>query len=262
VSVEAGRQIVLSGSVLLVHGLFGTLNTREILNCFPPGRVIAPDLLGYGTLRAVPANRISIEAQVTHLGQVVEQHFGSEPVHMVGHSLGGLLVNLLAYSRPAMARSIVNVEGNFTLKDAFWSSSISRMTQRDVDSMLAGFRQDPGAWLEGAGIRPSPERIELARHWLERQPGRTIRTMAVATVRESTAEYLEKVEFIFREKPVHLVAGERSYHEWDVPAWARKRAASITIMSNGGHLMMLEEAHQFAWSVAALLEQTERLTNA
>lgn len=249
----------VSGPVLLVHGLFGTLDIPDLLDCFPRDRVVAPDLLGYGTLRAVPPDQINIEAQVAYLRSVIKNHFGSEPVHMLGHSLGAILVNLLTHSRPELVRSVVNVEGNFTLRDAFWSSTLSRMTQREVDTMLAGFRRDPGAWLEKSGISPSPERLSVARHWLKRQPGRTVRLMATAAVQESTAEYLEKVRSVFLQVPVHLVAGERSLENWDVPEWATKGAASHTIISNSGHLMMLEYPTTFARTVAGLLERTEQL---
>ncbi|MGF6917375.1 hypothetical protein OKW28_001548 [Paraburkholderia sp. 40] len=57
---------------------------------------------------------------------------------------------LFAHAYPGYVRRIVNVEGNFTLDDAFWSASVGRMTPDEADAMLDGFRTEPLAWLSSA----------------------------------------------------------------------------------------------------------------
>jgi lipase len=113
--------------VLFVHGFIGTLDVTgyELPHA-------APDLLGYGEHRGVPFDAISIPGQVEHLRAFVDARFGSEPVDVVGHSVGGAIAMLFARAYPECVRRIVNVEGNFTLGDAFWSASVGRMSQAEA----------------------------------------------------------------------------------------------------------------------------------
>lgn len=245
----------VSHPTVLVHGLIGTLQVPDLLQYFPAGKALAPDMLGYGSFRDVPPNQISASAQVAHLHRIVDQSFGSVPIHVVGHSVGGLIGMLFAHTHPDRVRSVVSVEGNFTLNDAFWSSAVARMQQTEVDQMLSDFRKDPEAWLGRSGIVADANTLEVARLWLSYQPATTVRAMAKSAVREtSSPEYLVKVRSVFAQHPVHLVAGERSSGEWDVQDWAHRQAASFTVIRDAGHLMMLERPVEFAATVRGVLQ--------
>ncbi|EKF63626.1 hypothetical protein [Serratia plymuthica] len=50
----------------------------------------------------------------------------------------------------------------FSLKDAFWTSTIAKMTLTQVESMLAEMQDSPEIWLEGSGIDPRADRIHIA----------------------------------------------------------------------------------------------------
>lgn len=239
--------------VVFVHGLMGTLQAPDLPGHFPGG-AMAPDLLGYGGAADVAVRDIHLHAQAAHLHEVIAAAYGDEAVHLVGHSVGGAVAALFARVHPARVRSIVSVEGNFTLRDAFWSASVARMTQAEADRMLAGFRQDPAAWLAGDGISATPPRLDTARRWLHHQPASTVRAMAQSVV-QVTGEpgYLADLRKLFSRHPVHLVAGERSRQGWDVPDWARAQAASLTIQPRSGHMMMLEDAPGFVAILQRLL---------
>ena len=131
--------------VVFIHGFIGTFDVRGW-----NGPHLRPDLLGYGVHRAAPPDTISLAAQVEHVRQTVEMHFGMQPVDVVGHSVGGAIAMLFAHAHPERVRRIVNVEGNFTLDDAFWSASVGRMTPGEADTMLDGLRAAPLDWLRGA----------------------------------------------------------------------------------------------------------------
>lgn len=242
--------------VVFIHGLIGTFQVPDLISHFPNG-AIAPDLLGYGSAADVAANDINLHAQVAHLQEVVAARFGSEAVHLVGHSVGGAVASLFAHSFPSRVRSLVNVEGNFTLKDAFWTSSVARMPEADAHQMLVGFRQDVAGWLAGDGIRPTPRLLELASRWLHCQPASTVRAMAQSVVQVTgNPDYLFKLRPVFARHPVHLVAGERSRQGWDVPDWAMRDSASLTIQPNAGHMMMLEDTSAFVSILRNLLDES------
>ena len=219
--------------------------------------MLAPDLLGYGRHAGVAPEAIDLEAQVAHLKRVIDSA-GMERVHLVGHSVGGAVAALFADRHPQQAASLVSVEGNFSLADAFWSAKVAGMTADEVELLLARHRDDPANWLRRAGLTPDERLLGLARHWLAHQPASTVHAMARSVV-DTTGQraYEETLRGVFARTPVQLVAGERSRDGWDVPEWALSAASSLTIIPGAGHLMMAEQPEVFARTIALLLADEE-----
>jgi lipase len=158
---------------VFVHGLIGTLDDRAVLDHFVSRPVLAPDLLGYGRHAGVSPEAIDLQAQVAHLKQVIDSA-GMERVHLVGHSVGGVVAALFADRHAQQAASLVSVEGNFSLADAFWSAKLAGMTAEEVELLLARHRDDPANWLRRAGLTPDERLLGLARRWLAHQPPSTV----------------------------------------------------------------------------------------
>ncbi|WP_321924216.1 alpha/beta hydrolase [Burkholderia sp. BCC1998] len=235
--------------VVFVHGFIGTFDVPAW-----PGPHLAPDLLGYGVHRDTPVDAITLAAQVEHLRQAVDPHYGAQPIDLVGHSVGGAIAMLFAHAHPARVRRIVNVEGNFTLDDAFWSASVGRMSPAQADAMLDGLRNDPSGWLRGAIDEPSPRQLDDARRWLAHQPGSTLRAMGRSVV-ATTGEpgYLQLLAEVFERHPVWLVAGDRSRAGWHVPDWALARCAGFETIAGCGHLIPAERPAAFREALARCL---------
>jgi len=179
---------------------------------------------------------------------------GCGAVHIVAHSMGGAVAVLLAYEHPELVASLINVEGNFTLKDAFWSGKIAAVDETEVEALLASYRADTAGWLAGIGIERDERRVAAAGRMLAAQSAGTVHAMARSLVEVTAApDYLEKVRIILeRGMMFHLVAGERSRNGWDVPEFVLQRAASMTIQPGSGHLMMLEDPATFLRLVGGL----------
>lgn len=95
-------------SVLLIHsGGFTSRQWRKLAETLAPDfRVLAPDLLGYGSREPWP------DGEPFHFRQDLELLLSliDRPVHLVGHSYGGFLALQLALARPELVRSIAAFE--------------------------------------------------------------------------------------------------------------------------------------------------------
>lgn len=241
-------------ALLMVHGLVGSLDYFEPAQRIRGADVFCIDLLGYGTHRDVPAERLTLAAQAAHVAEYAER-LGRGPVWLLGHSMGGAIVMLAADRRPDLAARIINVEGNFTLKDAFWSSRVIRRSPaewaKEYNAMLADIAGTLRQW----GIEPTPQRIGWMSLVLRNQPAETVYAMSKALVAETQPpECVEAAQRVVkRGQPLHLIAGEKSAEAWDVPPFVRAGATSYTEQTNVGHLMMLEEPDTFCRIIEGLL---------
>lgn len=232
---------------MFIHGFIGTLDIAEVVGHFSRDVALAPSLLGYGEYAQVAQAAITLADQAAHIADAAHERFGDTPVHVVGHSVGGAIAALLADRHPRRVASLISVEGNFTLRDAFWSASVGKMGEAEADAMLAGFVADPEGWLVRAGVEPNPGNRAVAERWLADQPASTLRAMGRSVV-ETTGDpaYTAMLRSIFQRCPVHLVAGALSRDDWDVPDWATRGAASNHLLPGCGHLMMLQDPDSFA----------------
>jgi lipase len=246
--------------IIFIHGLFAILarpqapDTPGVSQFLSPNPVSLPDLPGYGTKQHYPPEAVSVGAAADFIYAYIHE-LGYDRAHLVAHSIGGAVAVIVARRYPKAVASIVSVEGNFTLKDAFWTQQLARMDRSEVDALLASYRADPRAWLAGAGVDATTEQIEIAVHSLEAQPSSTLQAMARSVV-ETTADayYLQAVATILdRSIPFHLVAGSRSRAGWDVPGWVLQRATSMTIQPDAGHMMMLEDKQRFLSIIRQLI---------
>lgn len=241
--------------IVLVHGLFGHLNDPKILSSISERDVFAPDLLGYGEHSEEQIDAISLEDQADHVARYIQSN-DLGMVNLVGHSIGGAVVVLVARKYPQMVASLISVEGNFTLKDAFWSGQIAQKALPEVEEIVDTYKVDPDAWISGAGVPLNEWTKSLARSWLHNQPASTIQAQARAVV-EATGkpDYLDSIRLLMTsDLPFHLIAGECSREGWDVPEWAVRHATSDYNIPNMGHLMMAEDPEAFG---AAIRERRE-----
>lgn len=83
----------------MVHGFFSCAAAWEPLQRELAGDVatIAPDLLGYGSLRRHRCRQYTLDDVVGNLLPVVERE---QPTHLLGHSMGGIVALALAKELP------------------------------------------------------------------------------------------------------------------------------------------------------------------
>jgi pimeloyl-ACP methyl ester carboxylesterase len=238
---------------VFVHGLFGPLREAGTFAQLAPAECSAPDLNGYGT--ASTDQPVSVRGQVDALRAHVLAHYPGQRVNLVGHSVGAVYAVTLADESPDLVASIVSVEGNFSLADAFWSKTIAALSAEEAQAEIEGRLADAGAFLASDGIASTPLLLERAAAALEYQPWRTIWETATAIV-DATAHpaYAATLKRVFERTPVSLLAGQRSEARWAVPVWARRAARASAVVPGVGHMMMLENPEAFGRALRLLLD--------
>jgi len=239
---------------VFVHGLIGHLRSCASAASAEGRETLAPDLLGYGGLAGVPESAVTLPDQVAELRACIRHAYGDITVDVVGHSVGGVIAMLYASQEPSSIRRLVSVEGNFSLKDAFWSASLGRMSRQEAAAVLAGFTANPSGWLARSGVPSTSENVALATEWLAFQPATTLRAMGRSLVEVTGApSYLELVRNVFASHPVCLLSGARSRAAWDVPPWASLEAAAEVNVPDAGHMIMLEQPDTFIKTLLQML---------
>lgn len=240
--------------VVFIHGIFQMLGDLPAAQFFAPRPALIPDMLGYRAQASVPVETISLQEQADDLAAQIRT-CGHAKAHIVGHSVGGAVSMLLARRHPEIVASLINVEGNFTLEDAFWTGKLAAMTLPEVDALLQSYQNDASGWLTRAGVEPTPERVAIAARGLHAQPASTVKAIAQSVI-ETTSQpsYLDDVDAVLDSGiPMHLFAGERSRAGWHVPESVLPRAGSMTVQPGVGHMMMLEAPEEFLGLVANLV---------
>ena len=92
-------------------------------------KVLAPDLPGHGDDKTSPSE-ILLESYVEHVCQVLEAQ--SEPVYLVGHSMGGIVISQVAEYQPDKINTLVYLTA-FLLQNG---ESLSQVAQEDTESIL------------------------------------------------------------------------------------------------------------------------------
>ena len=241
-------------TLLMIHGLVGSLHYFN-----PQGRlkgvtVVTEDLLGYGRLVDVPPGRLTLGAQADHVVRRIDT-LPEGPLWLLGHSMGGAVAVLVTDRRPGRVCGFINVEGNFTEKDTFWSQRIAAQSPAEWAGSYRVMQSDPGGWLERCGIHPDPQRVTWSEHILANQPAATVYAMAQALIEETLcSDYVAMIQRLLDGGlHLHLIAGANSAADWGVPDFVRAAAASYTEQPDAGHLMMLEDPDAFCKIIASIL---------
>ncbi|GAA4356745.1 hypothetical protein GCM10023165_50070 [Variovorax defluvii] len=245
----------------MIHGLLGPLDFFDPHTLLPGIDVHAPDLPNY---RSQPPHRwghgdaLALKRHAEWIADYIRSHI-DRPICLLGHSVGGAIAMLTASLAPDLVRMVINVEGNFTLNDAFWCRRIASLSDDAWEAEYRAMQASPAAWLESGRIEVTGQRLKWAQEILHNQSAATVLAMARAVVRDTGApEYLAAVKKVVAKGiPVHLVAGERSRDGWDVPPWVRSAAASSVVLPSLGHMMMLEAPVPFCAAIGDIVATAE-----
>lgn len=184
--------------------------------------IIAPDWRGYGQTETPGVDNFWFADYLADLDFLLDHYAGSQPIHLVGHSLGGNVAMVYAGVRPERIRRLVNLEG-FGLpasrpdqapqRYAQWMDQLKQLHRGDMNLKAYDSAAGVARRLMKTNPRLSQTKADwLARHWAhENATGQwEIRGQAAHKVISAHLYQLEESLALYRRLCMPVLAVEAS----------------------------------------------------
>jgi 3-oxoadipate enol-lactonase len=233
-----------SPPLVFLHGIGGAARAwRGQLNAFGVRtRAIAWDMPGYGGSMPLPA--VSIAALADALQDFLQQVGAAKPI-LVGHSIGGMIVQQWLTKNPRTASAVVLAQTSpaFGKPDGDWQKSFidARLGPLDRGETLASLA--PSLVKELVGDDPDPQGLELARDCMAHVPEATYRATMLALMGFDLRHALKDIAV-----PTLVLSGSKDNNA-PAPMMAKMAtyipSATYVEIKGAGHLVNLEQPTTF-----------------
>ena len=233
-----------SQPLVFLHGIGGAARAwRGQLNAFGDQYLaIAWDMPGYGGSAPLPT--VSISTLADALRDFLLQVGATKPI-LVGHSIGGMIVQQLLSKSPGLARAIVLAQTSpaFGKPDGDWQKTFidARLGPLDRGETLASLA--PSLVGELAGDDPDVGGMALARDCMAAVPETTYRATMLALMGFDLRHALKNIAV-----PTLVLSGSKDNNA-PAPMMAKMASyipsAEYVEIEGAGHLVNLERAEAF-----------------
>ncbi|WP_210349455.1 alpha/beta fold hydrolase [Bradyrhizobium agreste] len=169
--------------LIFLHGIGGAARAwrRQLATFGDRFRAIAWDMPGYGG--SAPLASVSIDALAEALQQFIAQLGVSRPV-LIGHSIGGMIVQKWLVQFPKLARAVVLAQTSpaFGKADGDWQKSFIAARLGPLDRGETMRSLAPSLVKELVGDDPDPNGMEIARECMGSVPEASYRAMMLALI--------------------------------------------------------------------------------
>ncbi|WP_246755772.1 MULTISPECIES: alpha/beta fold hydrolase [Bradyrhizobium] len=239
--------------LIFLHGIGGAARAwRQQLATFGNRfRAIAWDMPGYGG--SAPLADVSIAALADALQQFIQQIGATNPI-LVGHSIGGMIVQKWLVQSQKLARAVVLAQTSpaFGKADGDWQKSFIAARLGPLDRGETMKSLAPSLVNELVGDDPDPKGIELARECMASVPEATYRAMMLALIGFDQRSTLKDISV-----PTLLVSGSKDNNA-PAPMMAKTAtyipAAKYVELSGVGHLANLERPDAFDKALGSFVD--------
>ena len=251
--LEAGAAAAVP--LVFLHGIGGAARIfRAQLNYFGANyRAIAWDMPGYGGSTPLPL--VTMDTLAAALGGFIDELGLDRPI-LVGHSLGGMVVQRLLAQAPHKARAVVLAQTSaaFGSRDPAWQAEFlsARLGPLDAGHSMASLAEAMVADMVGPGADPAG--IALARDCLAHTPDSTYRDSVLALRDFDCRSELGQIAV-----PALVLAGAL---DMSAPASGMERMASripgaqYVLLEGAGHLAFLEQPQAFNAELERFMRET------
>jgi 3-oxoadipate enol-lactonase len=230
--------------LVFLHGIGGAARAwREQLDYFADSyRTIAWDMPGYGGSAPLPA--VSIATLAAALKDFLHATGAVKPV-IVGHSIGGMIVQQLLISDPLIANAVVLAQTSpaFGKPEGEWQKQFIDARLGPLDRGATMVSLAPALVRELTGDDPDAAGMELARDCMGSVPEASYRATMLALMGFDLRDALKEISV-----PALLLSGSRDKNA-PAPMMAKMATyvpSSIYVELEGvGHLANLERPDEF-----------------
>jgi 3-oxoadipate enol-lactonase len=247
--------------LVFLHGIGGAARAfRHQLATFGSRfRAIAWDMPGYGGSKPLPD--VSIAALAEALQEFLQQIEADRPV-LVGHSIGGMIVQQWLTHHPQAARAVVLAQTSpaFGKADGDWQKSFiaARLGPLDRGETMSSLA--PTLVKELVGEDPDTKGMDVARDCMASVPEASYRAMMLALIGFDRRSALKDIAV-----PTLLLSGSRDNNA-TAPMMEKMAshipAAHYVELAGVGHLANLERPDAFNAAIDKFLEQGVAKTQA
>ncbi len=239
--------------VLLLHGFTGSKENflPLVAEIDGGGRVIVPDLPGWGASTRRLHSDYGIAAQVARLERFLDEQ-QIERVHLVGHSMGGHIAGVFAATHPERVESLALIDSAgvrfkpnaFALRVMRGETPFNVRTAGEFDGLMAQlFAQPP--WLP-----PRMRDVLLARN----RSAHAFQSKVFASIGTGRQAFQLEDNLPRIHSPT-LVLWCRDDRILDVSSVATlahiRPQPTVTVLPSCGHMAMMEKPRDFAGSLQA-----------
>jgi 3-oxoadipate enol-lactonase len=225
--------------LVFLHGIGGAARAwRGQLEFFGDRfRAIAWDMPGYGGSAPLPA--VSIAALASALQDFLQQARARKPI-LVGHSIGGMIVQQLLVTNPEIAGAIVLAQTSpaFGKPEGDWQKSFIEARLGPLDRGETMVSLAPTLVRELVGDSPDPSGMALARDCMAAVPEATYRATMLALLGFDQRSALKNIAV-----PTLVLSGSKDNNA-PAPMMAKMasyiRFATYVELEGAGHLANLE----------------------
>jgi 3-oxoadipate enol-lactonase len=230
--------------LVFLHGIGGAARAwRGQLDAFSDRyRTIAWDMPGYGG--SAPLSTVSIAALADALRDFLQQTGAAKPI-LVGHSIGGMIVQQLLAKNPDIARAVVLAQTSpaFGKPDGDWQKSFIAARLGPLDRGETMVSLAPSLVRELVGDDPDVRGMDVARDCMAGVPETTYRATMLALMGFDLRSTLKDIAV-----PTLLLSGSKDNNA-PAPMMAKMASfipsAKYVELDGVGHLANLERPGPF-----------------
>jgi 3-oxoadipate enol-lactonase len=245
--------------LVFLHGIGGAARAwRGQLDFFGDRyRTIAWDMPGYGGSAPLPA--VSMTTLADALATFLHQIGATRPI-LVGHSIGGMIVQQWLVKNPRVADSVVLAQTSpaFGKPDGDWQKTFidARLGPLDRGETLVSLA--PSLVKELVGDDPDPSGMDLARDCMVSVPAATYRATMLALMGFDLRKALKDIAV-----PTMLLSGSRDNNA-PAPMMAKMASYIPSVqyveLEGVGHLANLERPGEFNAALSDFLSASHEIS--